>query len=339
VYTDRAFVTKQIDGIGVSSSSQPGIMAVMLEQLALEPGQRVQEIGAGTGYNAALLSELAGLGGHVTTVDIDADTAAGAEEHLRLAGYDCVQVVTGDGGLGFPDNAPYDRIIATASCWQIPQPWIDQLVEGGVLVVPFRLNGVHAALAFRKRGDALISERACECGFMPLRGAFGKLHADMVAPNVGVWADCDVDRTMKQSVTDLLPQEREVRVRFPRGRDRRNGPLYYLSLQGRVVLQPIRRPIGSESTFLLLVSPESAIGLRWNGPRRGKVTLLGTDEALDFLADALRRWRAEGQPDVRDLRMAVRRASDEAIGPLPEPAGDRYAMRRGDHDYEVWFER
>jgi protein-L-isoaspartate(D-aspartate) O-methyltransferase len=339
VYTDRAFVTKQVGGIGVSSSSQPSIMAVMLEQLELEPGQHVLEIGAGTGYNAALLSQLVGPEGHVTTVDIDHETAEGAEEHLRSAGYERVQVVTGDGGFAHAENAPYDRIIATASCWQIPLPWLDQLVEGGLLVLPFRLNGVHVALALRKHGDGLVSERTCECGFMPLRGTFGKLHADMVGPDLGVWADCEVDEPMKAAVARLLGQERQVRFRFPRARDRWHGPLYYLALQGRPVLQLLRRPIGGETAFLLFVSPESAVVLRWERPKGRKLTLFGTDEALDFLNDALERWRVEGEPYARALRVLVRPAADEALGALPQPVDGRYALRRGEHVYELWFER
>ncbi|MEX1253061.1 MAG: methyltransferase domain-containing protein [Dehalococcoidia bacterium] len=339
VYADRALVTKQIDGIGVSSSSQPSIMAVMLEQLELKRGQRVLEIGAGTGYNAALLSQLVGSDGHVTTIDIDDETAKGAEEHLRSAGYEGVQVVTGDGGFAYGQNAPYDRIIATASCWQIPQPWLDQLVEGGVLVMPFRLNGVHVALALRKQGECLVSERTCECGFMPMRGEFGRLHAGRVGPDLGVWADCEVDESMKAAVARLLVQERHVRFRFPRRRDRRTGPLYYLALQGRPMLQLLRRPIGAESAFLMLVSPESAVALGWERPKRGNVPLFGTGEALDFLKDALERWRVEGRPDVRDLRVRVRPAAGEALGALPQAVDGRYVLRRGEHVYELWFER
>src|SRR3990172_6286957 len=81
VYTDRAFITKRVDGVPVSSSSQPSIMAIMLEQLELAPGQRVLEIGAGPGYNAALLSQLVGERGRVTTVDIDAEVAGGGRAH------------------------------------------------------------------------------------------------------------------------------------------------------------------------------------------------------------------------------------------------------------------
>lgn len=95
VYNDEAIPTKQLDGSVVSSSSQPAIMAIMLEQLALEPGHRVLEIGAGTGYNAALMAHIVGDAGRVVTMDIDEDLVAGAREHLSAAGFDTVQVVYG----------------------------------------------------------------------------------------------------------------------------------------------------------------------------------------------------------------------------------------------------
>src|SRR6266699_359977 len=110
VYRDQAIPTKTVDGEAVSSSSQPEIMATMLEQLGLEPGHRVLEIGAGTGYNAALVAHLVGGAGEVTTIDLDEDIAQGARAHLASAGFGRVRVVLGDGALGYPAGAPFDRI-------------------------------------------------------------------------------------------------------------------------------------------------------------------------------------------------------------------------------------
>jgi protein-L-isoaspartate(D-aspartate) O-methyltransferase len=119
VYTDRAFPTKHADGRPISSSSQPAIMAIMLEQLALEPGQRVLEVGAGTGYNAALIAQIVGQGGQVVTIDIDEDLVSAARQHLAAAGFDRIHVRCSDGGYGYPEGAPFDRIILTASAWDI----------------------------------------------------------------------------------------------------------------------------------------------------------------------------------------------------------------------------
>ncbi|HET8795667.1 MAG TPA: methyltransferase domain-containing protein, partial [Arthrobacter sp.] len=109
-YSDETVVTETTDdGRPLSSSSQPAIMAAMLEQLAVEPGQHVLEIGAGTGYNAALLAHLVGDGGTVTTIDIDQNLVDQARENLIAAGFPQVTVVCGDGAEGWAENGPYDR--------------------------------------------------------------------------------------------------------------------------------------------------------------------------------------------------------------------------------------
>src|SRR5215213_10658912 len=103
VYSDVAIVMKRgAEGQWTSSSSQPAIMAIMLEQLDLRPGQRVLEIGAGTGFNAGLIASVVGRSGKVVTVDIQPDLIEHARKCLDAAGYDWVQTVVGDGGYGFP---------------------------------------------------------------------------------------------------------------------------------------------------------------------------------------------------------------------------------------------
>ena len=107
VYDDRSIVVRRdAEGELTSSSSQPAIMAIMLEQLGLKPGQRVLEIGAGTGFNAALIASTVGPSGNVVTMDIQQDLAEYARGRLDVAGYGWVQVVAGDGGYGYPEGAP-----------------------------------------------------------------------------------------------------------------------------------------------------------------------------------------------------------------------------------------
>jgi protein-L-isoaspartate(D-aspartate) O-methyltransferase len=171
VYSDEAIPTKQLDGATVSSSSQPAIMAFMLEQLQLQPGHRVLEIGAGTGYNAALMAHIVGDMGQVVTVDLDEDLVASAREHLSAAGFSRVQVVRGDGGLGYPADAPYDRIILTVGAADILPAWHEQLKPEGRLVLPLSIRGPQVSVAFEPADDHLVSISAADCGFMMLRGA------------------------------------------------------------------------------------------------------------------------------------------------------------------------
>jgi protein-L-isoaspartate(D-aspartate) O-methyltransferase len=171
VYRDEAIPTHFAeDGRAISSSSQPAIMAIMLEQLDLQPGQHVLEVGAGTGYNAALLGHLVGDKGRVTAVDIDADIVAAAQEHLAAVGCTNVTIVCGDGMDGYAAHAPYDRIILTVGGWEISPAWLAQLKPDGRILLPLSLNGPQYAIAFDRTDDYLVSVSIQSCGFMALRG-------------------------------------------------------------------------------------------------------------------------------------------------------------------------
>jgi protein-L-isoaspartate(D-aspartate) O-methyltransferase len=135
IYQDEALVTR-IDarGLPASSSSQPSVMAVQLEALALSPGQRVLEIGSGTGYNAALLAAMVGESGQVISLDIDEELVARAKRHLLRAEAPQVIVLAGEGAEGAAAYAPYDRLLATCSFRSLPHAWCKQLRPGGRLV-------------------------------------------------------------------------------------------------------------------------------------------------------------------------------------------------------------
>ena len=172
-YQDEAFVIKTgADGVPVSSSSQPAIMAIMLEQLGLAPGQRVLEIGTGTGYNAALMAHLVGERGSVVTVDIDADMVARARANLAAAGYLNVIAVCGDGGFGAPDYAPYDRLIVTAGAWDLAPEWLAQLGPGGRIVLPMSVRGIQLCLALEREAGHWRSRSSSRCGFIRMAGVF-----------------------------------------------------------------------------------------------------------------------------------------------------------------------
>lgn len=174
VYQDDAIATHFAEGteVSISSSSQPTIMALMLEQLQVAPGMRILEVGAGTGYNAALLAQLAGGGENVWTVDMDEPFCAEARVHLAAAGISNVHVVCADGWGGWPDAAPYDRIIGTFSAHDISPRWFEQLREGGRLALPWGApDRQQRSAAFRKENGRLIMESLHFCSFMPIRGA------------------------------------------------------------------------------------------------------------------------------------------------------------------------
>lgn len=150
--------------------------------LRLEPGMRVLEIGTGTGFNAACL---ASLGGVVTSIEIDPIIAGRAR--ANLAGYD-VDVVTGNGELGCPDRAPFDRVMATASTNTVPYAWVEQTVDGGLIVVPY--SGEHcggALLVLTASGGTARGRAEDEAHFMPMRGQ------RLAGPDSGRWEDLRIE--------------------------------------------------------------------------------------------------------------------------------------------------
>ncbi|MCT2587566.1 methyltransferase, FxLD system [Actinophytocola gossypii] len=171
-YADEPVYTKlEGDGTRISAASQPTIVAMMLEQLGIQPGERLLELGAATGYNAALMATLTGPTGHVTTIDIDSDIVTGAREHLAAASIDNVEAVAADGALGHPETAPFDRVIATVGAHEIPTAWLDQLAPGGRLVAPVRLRGCASrSIAFERDQNGWTSIGSEMAIFMPLRG-------------------------------------------------------------------------------------------------------------------------------------------------------------------------
>jgi protein-L-isoaspartate(D-aspartate) O-methyltransferase len=179
VYRNRVIPVRGSDGQWKSSASQPDIVTEMLEALALEPGHRVLEIGAGTGFNAALIACIVGETGHVVTVDLEEDLVANARRHLQQAGFGRVQVICGDGADGYPTDEPYDRIILTVGADDIAPAWYEQLRTSGRLLLPLGLSGVQKVVAFEKANTHLVSVSVQDAFFMRLRGTFAGPDRDL----------------------------------------------------------------------------------------------------------------------------------------------------------------
>jgi protein-L-isoaspartate(D-aspartate) O-methyltransferase len=173
VYRNDALVTKVRDGVPVSSSSQPSLMAIMLAALAVAPGARVLEIGVGTGYNAALMSA---LGVEVVSVDVQPDVVQRAAAALATTGTPRVTLVTADGYAGSPEGGPYDRVIVTVGVNGVSPAWLEQLGPGGFALVPTYHAGAHPVLRVWRAPDGAVCGRGVSgAGFM---SAAGPLSAD-----------------------------------------------------------------------------------------------------------------------------------------------------------------
>jgi protein-L-isoaspartate(D-aspartate) O-methyltransferase len=325
VYRNEAIVTKRSRrGMPVSSSSQPTIMALMLEQLELGDGMRVLEVGAGTGWNAALLARLVGPAGSVTTIDVDAELAKGARRALRAA-KSRARVVVGDGREGVPAGAPYDRIVVTASVDAVPLAWLDQLAPEGRLQVPIRLtpDGMQAIALLRRAGPRrLRSVSALAGGFMPLRDRDGAPAPGSWPPAlVAAYRDGGPDTALRElhgaAICSLSDRARRRLLRVAL-EDPRRVPLGLRAASTALTLfvsltLPRRRLVTSAPRFgvgaisrdggsLALIEPTFDSGER----RVSSLLAFGGDAAERLLRARVDDWAARGRPGAADLAIAVR---------------------------------
>jgi len=171
-YLDRPF---PIPGDGRQTISAPYMYPVTYESLQLESGQCFMEIGAGSGYGAALAYELVGREGVVVSIEINPDTYRFAVKNLVDAGYEAVRMVQGDGSLGYPLLAPYDAVSITASTPDIPPPILKQMAEKSRLVAPVGIHSVYGQdlLLVEKMCGAISQRKLMSVAYVPLTGKHG----------------------------------------------------------------------------------------------------------------------------------------------------------------------
>jgi protein-L-isoaspartate(D-aspartate) O-methyltransferase len=175
LYSDRALITRLAPAsrgeapVPISSSSQPSLMAAMLEDLKPQSGQRVLEVGAGTGYNAALLAHAVGPG-QVWSIDVDRQVLSEAWDHLNAFGGRRVELRHADGRCGYAEAAPFDRIMVTAATPDLEPAWLEQLAPGGLLLAPLALALGLAFVVCGGVAGGLFEGRLTRAAFfMPLR--------------------------------------------------------------------------------------------------------------------------------------------------------------------------
>jgi protein-L-isoaspartate(D-aspartate) O-methyltransferase len=157
--------------IGCSQTiSQPYIVASMLQAAELRPQDHVLELGTGSGYQTALIAEIAGT---VVSIERYTELAEIARERLARLGYNNVQIVVGDGTLGLQARAPYDAILVSAAAPKIPQPLVDQLAVEGRMVLPVGSRDLQELVLVRKQENAIHRVRLDGCAFVPLIGREG----------------------------------------------------------------------------------------------------------------------------------------------------------------------
>lgn len=294
VYRDDTLITRFSDeGLAVSSSTEPSLMALMLENLQLEDGMRVLEIGTGTGYNVALLSERLGSG-LVTSLDRDPDLVEQARAALAAAGYRPT-VVIGDGAEGYPGNAPYDRLLATCGLGRVPVSWLSQLSTDGMILANVGLGLVRLT----RRSHQFV-----QGPFLPQAAGFMRLRSPLAS---GVPT---LDRVLAATGGD--PDEVQHFEDVP-GLDDHFMSEFLLSLLLPSGLRVIRHEPGgavhcvldgaSGAWFRAIVSPDGQVS----------VALKGSAQKWKLFAEMLGVWAREGRPGIDRYWLTVDRSGEHRL--------------------------
>lgn len=342
-YKDEAIPVK-LDSSGaiLSSCSQPAMIAGMLGQLRLRPGMNVLEIGAGTGYSAALMQHMVGNNGRVTSIELDADLVRQAHDNLqRVSLANKVHIVHADGAHGYAPRAAYDRIIATAVVWDVPRAWVQQLKPNGLLIAPIWLDTLQMCAAFRLQPDGtLYSDQNIPCGFVRLRGpTSGPNTHKRIGSTPLVLVSNHIDVIDPASMQMLLSEDAEINylgMSMSAG-DYWHGFLPYLMLNipegqtfGLYHLLSDQPAFGIEGHGFALIAPGSAAFVPYKG--EGTVHCFAGADAFIALQDSVSAWMSAGRPNVQQLRVQL----SERGKPLAARPGGR-AYDRPYHQIHVWF--
>jgi protein-L-isoaspartate(D-aspartate) O-methyltransferase len=326
-YADEAVAVQFADGVATSSASQPSMMAIMLEQLDLRPGHRVLEIGAGTGYNAALMSHVVGPTGVITAIDIDAELIARAGRHLDAAGVTGIVLVSGDGAEGYPPGAPYDRVVLTVGSADVRPEWVAQLAPEGKLLLPLTVRGSQLSVALTLGADGVLrSDSVRSCAFIRLRGIGAGPETTMPLARPGLSVQPAGDDPVDPALVDAALDDPGPVV----GADGVLGPAdlwdgfgLYLALTTPGACRLLANgdghspreltPMGPGLGTLALAGRDGLAAVVADGPEaegRSRGTGIrafgprGGDRARE-LAAALQRWLTVGRPQAAGLRLHV----------------------------------
>jgi len=188
-FADRAYADEALPSSAGQTISQPFMVAIMTQELALRPGQRVLEIGTGTGYQTAILAHLVGAAGAVFTIERVAALAAFARHRLDAMEFRNIRCCVGDGSIGWPAQdgrtPEFDRILITAGTPAVPPPLLAQLADGGILVAPVGDSESQMLIRIIRHGATFREAELLACRFVPLLGLHAWNPAEYQHPHHG----------------------------------------------------------------------------------------------------------------------------------------------------------
>jgi protein-L-isoaspartate(D-aspartate) O-methyltransferase len=290
IYSDSSFATVVKNGNVLSSTSQPSLMAIMLEALELRNGLKVLEIGTGIGYNAALIYEIVGRN-QVTSIDVLPELIEQTGKLLIGAGYTGIKLKAGDGYFGDLENSPYDRIVATVGCPDISPCWVEQLKPSGILLVPLTHSGWQPLVKLRKEDNVISGKVVSYSGFLPIAGTLAE-------DNVGFFKEIQ------------LPSNKYRKVKLPSQIENAHDAInmwatafptafyFFLSIRDHRTfwsLKPRGYGLHDELRGTLIVEPQSRA-----------MFLCGEESLVDDLRSYYEEWLALGKPEPSRYRIELR---------------------------------
>ncbi|MFD7505893.1 methyltransferase domain-containing protein [Streptomyces sp. NPDC059850] len=297
---DAPIVTQWDDGehsgaepgrVSTSSSSMPSVVYTLLQDLAVDDGMAVLDVGTGTGETAAALSHRCGKGG-ITTVEVDPDVSRKAGERLRAAGWHPA-VVVGDGAGGYAGRAPYDRVMATVGVRAIPGAWIEQTRPGGLIVAPWGTHFTHADAIAR-----LTVHQGTATGRFTRPAEFMKLRAQRLAlPDHSAYDTTDGADT---SVTDITEAE------FVTGQYSALPFVLGLRVPRCVQVVAEKADDGARAVWFYGLGDRSWACVVFRADKeRARVWQAGARRLWDEVEGAYRWWQAQGAPDHTRFGLTV----------------------------------
>jgi len=343
VFADKTIPVRLDDqGNATCSATMPSMLAFMLQELDLQPGHNLLEIGTGTGYTVALMRHLLGKTGRITSLEIERDIAEHAEDNLRRANVTGYNIVVVDGAEGYAPRAQYDRIMVTAGIWDMPTPWIRQLKPDGRIVAPVWIDGLQVAAAFTLDEDGtLYSDTMTPSTFVYIRGvaAGPQVSKRIGSTSLRLIAD-DITQVDPIALATLLSADHEaVQLSKPLNKwDYWYGFLPYLMLneprQNIFALYHLLqggKAYGLEGEGFVLLTPASACFVPYYG--LGFAHNFAGSDAYLAVEDYLKRWQDAGRPGLDRLRLRLVPKTQER----PTVTNGKVYDRR-DHYLAVWME-
>jgi protein-L-isoaspartate(D-aspartate) O-methyltransferase len=344
VYDDQSIPVKtDLRGDATCSDTMPSMVAHLLQQLSLQPGQNVLHIGTGTGYVSALMAHLVHKEGTITTIEIDRDIAKEAEANLVRNGYGMVKVVNKDGAEGYAPRAAYDRIVATCGIWDMPTAWIKQIKPEGRIIAPIWLDGLQVMASFKLEADGtLYAENVMPSAFVYIRGiAEGPMVRKFVGSTELMLLADEIHEVDTVALAMLLANDADIcYLSAPLNTiEYWYGFIPFMMLhegdKDVFALYTIRdgyKAYGMEGEGFALLSAASAAFVPYYG--MGMVHCFASSDTFIEIEKQLSAWQSLGRPTISQLRLRLI-PKDQPLSQIT--MGKLYPRRH--HYLHVWFDQ